>query len=74
MVKIEAIIRPSRLHEVKAALAGLGMGRMTVTDVRGVGHQRGRSLKGRRRDKVLASPRSGLKPAQVRQLDAHPLS
>lgn len=46
MVKIEAIIRPSRLHEVKAALAGLGMGRMTVTDVRGVGHQRGRSLKG----------------------------
>ena len=39
MVKIEAIIRPSRLDEVKAAVAGLGVGGMTVTDVRGVGHQ-----------------------------------
>ena len=38
-MKIEAMIRPSRLDEVKAALAGLGVGGMTVTDVRGVGHQ-----------------------------------
>jgi nitrogen regulatory protein P-II 1 len=36
---IEAILRPSRLDEVKGALVGLGVGGMTVTDVRGVGHQ-----------------------------------
>ena len=41
MKKIEAIIRPTKLDEVKAALDELGIVGMTVTDVRGYGSQRG---------------------------------
>ena len=41
MVKIEALIRPQRLEEVEAALRELSVGGMTVTEVRGMGHQRG---------------------------------
>jgi nitrogen regulatory protein P-II 1 len=41
MVKIEAIIRPQRLDEVKAALDDLGITGMTVTEVRGSGKQKG---------------------------------
>ena len=41
MKKIEAIIRPTKLDEVKAALDELGIVGMTVTDVRGYGAQRG---------------------------------
>lgn len=43
MVKIEAIIRPSRLDEVKAALDDIGVAGMTVTHVMGCGKQRGRT-------------------------------
>jgi nitrogen regulatory protein P-II 1 len=41
MKKIEAIVRPSKLDEVKDALAGVGVSGMTVTDVRGFGRQKG---------------------------------
>ncbi len=41
MVKIEALIRPQRLEEVQEALRELSVGGMTVTEVRGMGHQRG---------------------------------
>jgi len=43
MHKIEAIIRPFRLDDVKDALDSLGVGGMTVTEVRGFGRQRGKS-------------------------------
>lgn len=39
MKKVEAVIRPFKLDEVKDALIALGVGGMMVTDVRGVGHQ-----------------------------------
>jgi nitrogen regulatory protein P-II 1 len=39
--KIEAIIKPHRLEEVKEALNTLGVAGMTVTDVRGYGRQKG---------------------------------
>lgn len=39
MKKIEAVIRPFKLGEVKDALTALGVGGMTVSEVRGVGHQ-----------------------------------
>lgn len=39
MKKIEAVIRPFKLDEVKDALTALGVGGMTVTEVRGVGHE-----------------------------------
>ncbi len=45
MKKIEAIIRPIRLDEVKEALADVGVVGMTVADVRGYGRQRGRTEK-----------------------------
>jgi nitrogen regulatory protein P-II 1 len=45
MKKIEAIIRPTKLDEVKAALDELGVVGMTVTDVRGYGAQRGHTEK-----------------------------
>lgn len=41
MVKIEAIIRPQRLDEVKITLDELGVAGMTVTEVRGSGKQKG---------------------------------
>lgn len=41
MKKIEAIIQPSKLEGVKAALTGIGVEGMTVTEVRGHGRQKG---------------------------------
>ena len=43
--KIECIIRPIKLEEVKTALTEIGLIGMTVSDVRGYGHQRGRTEK-----------------------------
>lgn len=45
MQKIEAVIRPMRLDQVKQALEDIGVVGMTVTDVRGYGHQRGHTEK-----------------------------
>jgi len=39
--KIEAIIKPFKLEEVKEALAGLGVEGMTVCEVKGFGRQKG---------------------------------
>jgi nitrogen regulatory protein PII len=41
MKKIEAIIKPFKLDEVKTALAGIGITGMTITEVKGFGRQRG---------------------------------
>jgi len=41
MIKIEALIRPQKLDDVKAALSDAGVSGMTVTDVRGSGKQKG---------------------------------
>ena len=41
MKRIEAIIRPEKILDVKAALERLGYGGMTVTEVKGHGTQRG---------------------------------
>jgi len=41
MKKIEAIIKPFRLEEVKEALTAIGIEGMTVTEVKGFGRQKG---------------------------------
>ena len=41
MKKIEAIIQPFKLEEVKEALKGIGIDGMTITEVRGHGRQKG---------------------------------
>ncbi len=41
MKKIEAIIKPFKLEEVKDALSEIGIDGMTVTEVKGFGRQRG---------------------------------
>jgi nitrogen regulatory protein P-II 1 len=41
MKKIEAIIRPFRLDDVREALAELGVKGMTLTEVKGYGRQKG---------------------------------
>ena len=41
MKKIEAIIQPFKLEEVKEALKGIGVDGMTVSEVRGHGRQKG---------------------------------
>ena len=41
MKKIEAIIKPHKLDDVKEALNAVGVTGMTVTDVRGYGRQKG---------------------------------
>ena len=43
MKKIEAIIKPFKLEDVKDALAEAGITGMTVTDVKGYGRQQGHS-------------------------------
>ena len=41
MKKIEAIIKPFKLDEIKKALHELGVNGMTVTEVKGFGRQKG---------------------------------
>ena len=41
MKKIEAIIKPFKLDEVREALSELGVSGLTVTDVKGFGRQKG---------------------------------
>ncbi len=43
MKKIEAIIKPFKLEDVKDALAEIGITGMTVTEVKGYGTQKGHS-------------------------------
>ncbi len=41
MKKIEAIIKPFKLDDVRESLSDIGINGMTVTDVRGFGRQKG---------------------------------
>jgi nitrogen regulatory protein P-II 1 len=41
MKKIEAVIKPFKLEDVKSALAGIGVQGMTVTEAKGFGRQKG---------------------------------
>lgn len=41
MIKVEALIRPQKLEDVKSALADIGIKGLTVTEVRGSGKQKG---------------------------------
>ena len=41
MKRVEAIVKPFKLEEVKEAITGLGLSGITVTEVRGFGRQRG---------------------------------
>ncbi len=43
MKKIEAVIKPFKLDEVKDALNRIGIQGMTITDVKGFGRQKGHS-------------------------------
>jgi len=43
MKKVEAIIKPFKLDDVKEALTEIGIVGMTVTEVRGFGRQKGHS-------------------------------
>lgn len=41
MKKIEAIVKPHKLEDVKTALAGIGVAGMTAYEVKGFGRQKG---------------------------------
>jgi len=41
MKKIEAIVKPFKMEEIKDALTGVGVTGMTVTEVKGFGRQKG---------------------------------
>ena len=45
MKKIEAIIKPFKLDEVKEALSKAGVQGMTITEVKGFGRQKGHNVK-----------------------------
>jgi len=53
MVKIEAIVRPTKLDDVKAALDDLGLTGITVSHVMGSGRQRGRTTHYRGQEYVV---------------------
>lgn len=54
MTKVEAIIRPNKLEEVKAALDDLGLMGITVSHVMGSGKQRGRTQHYRGQEYVVS--------------------
>ena len=56
MKKIEAIIRPIKLDQVKIALGEIGVTGMTVTDVRGAGRHGGRRGSSRGTNYVIDLP------------------
>jgi len=41
MKKIEAIIKPFKLDEVKEGLSEIGVQGLTISEIKGVGHQKG---------------------------------
>ena len=41
MIKIEAVIKPFKLDEVREALSAIGASGLTVTEVKGFGRQKG---------------------------------
>lgn len=41
MKKIEAIVKPFQLEKIKERLIDIGVGGMTISEVRGIGRQRG---------------------------------
>ena len=41
MKKVEAIIKPFKLDDVREALSGIGVSGLTVTEVKGFGRQKG---------------------------------
>jgi len=41
MKKVECIIKPFKLDDVKSAITDLGLGGMTISEVRGFGRQKG---------------------------------
>ncbi len=43
MKRVEAVIKPFKLEDVKEALSGAGISGMTVSDVKGYGRQQGHS-------------------------------
>ncbi len=43
MKKIDAVIRPHKLNEVKEALIEAGIKGMTISEVRGIGRQKGQT-------------------------------
>ena len=43
MKKVEAVVRPNKLEDIKDALTKQGVAGMTVTEVRGFGRQKGHS-------------------------------
>ena len=56
MKKIEAIIRPIKLDQVKIALGEIGVTGMSVLDVRGCGRQKGHRESFRGNDYVVELP------------------
>jgi len=56
MKKIEAIIRPLKLDQVKIALGEIGVTGLSVSDVRGSGRQRGHRESFRGADYVVDLP------------------
>ena len=64
MKKIEAIIKPFKLDEVKEALHEVGIQGITVTEAKGFGRQKGHTelyLKGAEGTSSTSYPRSRLK-------------
>jgi nitrogen regulatory protein P-II 1 len=53
MKKIEAIVKPFKLEDVKSALTALGVQGMTVTEVKGFGRQKGHTEIYRGREYVV---------------------
>jgi nitrogen regulatory protein P-II 1 len=62
MTKLEVIIQPSRFEAVKEVLTELGIGGMTISDVRGHGRQKGtRKFTKAANTRSISFPRSSLR-------------
>jgi len=61
MKKLEAIIKPFKLDEVKEALAKQGINGMTVSEVKGFGRQKGHTelYRGAEAETIMSTARTG---------------
>jgi nitrogen regulatory protein PII len=70
MMKIEAIIKPFKLDDVKEALNKIGIQGMTVSEVKGYGRQKGHKEIYRGAEYMLTAPIRSSKPSVKRPTPA----
>ena len=73
MKKLECIIRRNKVEDVRNAMYEIGVLGMTVTDVRGVGRQKGRTDNAEASDSIGLLPKVKMELVCLKKWSARPL-